>query len=94
VVLILSKFLLILHGYPGHEESYNPSVEYIPTQEEIDSYQLMYEEDRPKFIPKRYHVYHFYFHSSLTYMVSILNFKSLTSPDLSLFEVYLHMRRH
>ncbi|KAL5198722.1 hypothetical protein ABZP36_002234 [Zizania latifolia] len=39
---------------PGHEESYNPSVEYIPTQEEIDSYQLMYEEDRPKFIPRRF----------------------------------------
>ncbi|RLN32966.1 hypothetical protein C2845_PM03G26320 [Panicum miliaceum] len=39
---------------PGHEESYNPSVEYIPTQEEIDSYQLIYEEDRPKFIPKRF----------------------------------------
>ncbi|CAL5090070.1 unnamed protein product [Urochloa decumbens] len=39
---------------PGHEESYNPSVEYIPTQEEIDSYQLMYEEDRPKFISKRF----------------------------------------
>ncbi|CAM0879740.1 unnamed protein product [Alopecurus aequalis] len=39
---------------PGHEESYNPSVEYVPTQEEIDSYQLMYEEDRPKFIPRRF----------------------------------------
>ncbi|XP_066344555.1 ribosome biogenesis protein BOP1 homolog [Miscanthus floridulus] len=39
---------------PGHEESYNPSIEYIPTQEEIDSYQLMYEEDHPKFIPKRF----------------------------------------
>ncbi|KAI3831202.1 hypothetical protein MKX03_033988 [Papaver bracteatum] len=39
---------------PGHEESYNPSLEYIPTQEEISSYELMYEEDRPKFIPKRY----------------------------------------
>ncbi|KAJ9158969.1 hypothetical protein P3X46_024506 [Hevea brasiliensis] len=39
---------------PGHEESYNPSLEYIPTQEEINSYQLMDEEDRPKFIPKRY----------------------------------------
>ncbi|CAN4108156.1 unnamed protein product [Withania somnifera] len=37
---------------PGHEESYNPSLEYIPTQEEINFYQLMYEEDRPKFIPK------------------------------------------
>jgi hypothetical protein len=46
--------------YPGHEESYNPSVEYIPTQEEIDSYQLMYEEDRPKFIPRRYYHYHFF----------------------------------
>ncbi|XP_075651629.1 ribosome biogenesis protein BOP1 homolog isoform X2 [Castanea sativa] len=39
---------------PGHEESYNPSLEYIPTQEEINSYQLMFEEDRPKFIPRRY----------------------------------------
>uniref|UniRef100_A0A7N0V2K0 Ribosome biogenesis protein BOP1 homolog n=1 Tax=Kalanchoe fedtschenkoi TaxID=63787 RepID=A0A7N0V2K0_KALFE len=39
---------------PGHEESYNPSLEYIPTQEEIDSYQLMFEEDRPTFIPKRF----------------------------------------
>ncbi|THG17840.1 hypothetical protein TEA_011380 [Camellia sinensis var. sinensis] len=40
--------------FPGHEESYNPSLEYIPTQEEINSYQLMFEEDRPKFIPKRF----------------------------------------
>ncbi|XP_010260498.1 PREDICTED: ribosome biogenesis protein BOP1 homolog isoform X2 [Nelumbo nucifera] len=40
--------------FAGHEESYNPSIEYIPTQEEINSYQLMYEEDRPKFIPKRF----------------------------------------
>ncbi|KAL8488580.1 hypothetical protein ACS0TY_024748 [Phlomoides rotata] len=39
---------------PGHEESYNPSPEYIPTQEEINSYQLMFEEDRPKFIPKQF----------------------------------------
>ncbi|XVF61742.1 hypothetical protein PTKIN_Ptkin08bG0155000 [Pterospermum kingtungense] len=39
---------------PGHEESYNPSLEYIPTQEEINSFQLMYEEDRPKFIPERF----------------------------------------
>ncbi|CAI9103784.1 OLC1v1002335C1 [Oldenlandia corymbosa var. corymbosa] len=39
---------------PGHEESYNPSLEYIPTEEEIKSYDLMYEEDRPKFIPKRF----------------------------------------
>jgi hypothetical protein len=41
-------------SHSGHEESYNPSVEYVPTQEEIDSYQLLYEEDRPKFIPRRY----------------------------------------
>ncbi|XP_052179725.1 ribosome biogenesis protein BOP1 homolog isoform X2 [Diospyros lotus] len=39
---------------PGHEESYNPSLEYIPTQEEINSYQLMFEEDQPKYIPKRF----------------------------------------
>lgn len=39
---------------PGHDESYNPPLEYIPTQEEINSYQLMYEEDRPKFIPQRF----------------------------------------
>ncbi|KAK9133006.1 hypothetical protein Scep_012534 [Stephania cephalantha] len=38
----------------GHEESYNPSVEYIPTKEEVDSYNQMYEEDRPKFIPRRF----------------------------------------
>lgn len=41
-------------NFAGHEESYNPSLEYIPTQEEINSYQLMYEEDRPKFIPRGY----------------------------------------
>ncbi|WZZ48572.1 hypothetical protein YC2023_048679 [Brassica napus] len=39
---------------PGHEESYNPSLEYIPTEEEKAAYELMYEEDRPKFIPKRF----------------------------------------
>ncbi|KAI9112833.1 hypothetical protein K1719_016150 [Acacia pycnantha] len=39
---------------PGHEESYNPPLEYIPSQEEINSYQLMDDEDRPKFIPKRF----------------------------------------
>ena len=52
--------------YPGHEESYNPSIEYIPTQEEIDSYQLMYEEDHPKFIPKRYYLP---FYCPLSYIV-------------------------
>ncbi|XP_031131507.1 ribosome biogenesis protein BOP1 homolog [Ipomoea triloba] len=39
---------------PGHEESYNPSLEYIPTEDEIKSYELMFEEDRPKFIPKQF----------------------------------------
>ncbi|VVA93192.1 unnamed protein product [Arabis nemorensis] len=39
---------------PGHEESYNPSLEYIPTEEEKASYELMFEEDRPKFIPTRF----------------------------------------
>ncbi|CAA7050677.1 unnamed protein product [Microthlaspi erraticum] len=39
---------------PGHEESYNPSPEFIPTAEEKAAYELMYEEDRPKFIPKMY----------------------------------------
>ncbi|PRQ18717.1 putative transcription factor WD40-like family [Rosa chinensis] len=39
---------------PGYEESFNPPPEFIPSQEEIDAYQLMYEEDRPKFIPKRF----------------------------------------
>lgn len=38
----------------GHEMAYRPSVEFIPTQEEINSYELMFEEDRPKFIPRRY----------------------------------------
>ncbi|CAL5189266.1 unnamed protein product [Lathyrus oleraceus] len=36
----------------GHDESYNPPLEYIPTQEEINSYQLMFEEDHPKFVRK------------------------------------------
>ncbi|XP_010508874.1 PREDICTED: ribosome biogenesis protein BOP1 homolog [Camelina sativa] len=39
---------------PGHEESYNPSLEYIPTEEEKASYELMFEEDRPKLIPTRF----------------------------------------
>eukprot|EP00850_Spirogloea_muscicola_P002471 SM000009S23600 [mRNA] locus=s9:1013105:1019315:+ [translate_table: standard] len=38
---------------PGHEESYNPPVEYLPTEEEVKSYQLMYEEDRPSFVPEK-----------------------------------------
>ncbi|KAL5725176.1 Ribosome biogenesis protein 1 [Ranunculus cassubicifolius] len=38
----------------GHDESYNPSVEFIPTQEEINKYMLLPEEERPDFIPKRF----------------------------------------
>eukprot|EP00271_Cylindrocystis_brebissonii_P018656 TRINITY_DN539_c0_g1_i1.p1 TRINITY_DN539_c0_g1~~TRINITY_DN539_c0_g1_i1.p1 ORF type:complete len:738 (-),score=195.73 TRINITY_DN539_c0_g1_i1:1081-3294(-) len=39
---------------PGHEESYNPPVEYIPTEEEVKQYEMMYEEDRPKLIARRF----------------------------------------
>src|SRR5690242_18638196 len=40
---------------PGHAESYNPSEEYLPTQEEIDKWNEMDPEDRPlNFIPKKY----------------------------------------
>ncbi|CAN0878292.1 Ribosome biogenesis protein BOP1 homolog [Linum grandiflorum] len=39
---------------PGHEESYNPSSEFLLSKEEIDGTELMDEEDRPKFIPKRF----------------------------------------
>ncbi|GMN26866.1 hypothetical protein TIFTF001_001457 [Ficus carica] len=46
--------VVALHRAIRHEELYNPSLEYIPTQGEITSYQLMYEEDRPKFLPKRF----------------------------------------
>lgn len=41
-------------GFPGHEESYNPCLEFIPTEEEKASYKLMPEEDQPKLIPQRY----------------------------------------
>lgn len=40
-------------GRSGHEESYNPPVEYVPSEEEVKGYDLMYEEDRPKFIPRQ-----------------------------------------
>ncbi|CAA3028530.1 ribosome biogenesis BOP1 homolog isoform X2 [Olea europaea subsp. europaea] len=42
---------------PGHEESFNPSGEYIPSQEEINALQLIPEEDRPKFIAQRFKSY-------------------------------------
>ncbi|KAL5702799.1 Ribosome biogenesis protein 1 [Ranunculus cassubicifolius] len=38
----------------GHDESYNPSVEFIPTQEEINKFMLLPEDERPDFIPKRF----------------------------------------
>ena len=53
-ILFSVVFDLYNFVFPGHEESYNPSLEYIPTEEEKAAYELMYEEDRPKFIPKRY----------------------------------------
>ncbi|XP_048576752.1 ribosome biogenesis protein bop1-B isoform X2 [Nematostella vectensis] len=40
---------------PGHDESYNPPPEYLPTQEEIDAWEAMDPEDRPRnFLPKKY----------------------------------------
>ncbi|KAL2473800.1 Transducin/WD40 repeat-like superfamily protein [Forsythia ovata] len=42
---------------PGHEESFNPSGEYILSQEEINAHQLLPEEDRPKLIPKQFMFY-------------------------------------
>jgi len=40
---------------PGHEESYNPPPEYLPTEEEIAAFEAMDPEDRPQnFLSKRY----------------------------------------
>jgi len=40
---------------PGHEESYNPPSEYLPTEEEIASWEAMDPEDRPQnFLSKKY----------------------------------------
>lgn len=39
---------------PGHEESYHPPQEYLPSEEELKAYELMDEEERPNFIPKSY----------------------------------------
>lgn len=40
---------------PGHEESYNPPPEYLPTEEEIASWEAMDPEDRPQnFLSSRY----------------------------------------
>ncbi|PRW59011.1 ribosome biogenesis BOP1-like protein [Chlorella sorokiniana] len=39
---------------PGHEESYNPPAEYLPTEEEKNAAQLLDEEERPQFVPTAY----------------------------------------
>ncbi|KAI3438768.1 hypothetical protein D9Q98_001186 [Chlorella vulgaris] len=39
---------------PGHEESYNPAPEYLPTEEERNAEQLLDDEDRPQFVPTAY----------------------------------------
>lgn len=40
---------------PGHEESYNPPPEYLPTEEEIAAWEAMDPEDRQRnFLPKKY----------------------------------------
>jgi len=40
---------------PGHEESYNPPPEYLPTEEEIAAWEAMDPEDRPQnFLAKKY----------------------------------------
>eukprot|EP00731_Ephydatia_muelleri_P026613 Em0018g713a len=42
---------------PGHEESYNPPPEYLPTETEIKAWGEMDPEDRPRnFLPKKYTV--------------------------------------
>ena len=65
----------------GHEESYNPPVEYVPTQEELNAYELMYEEDRPKFIPKGYNILKEYNIAILKYSIVT---KIFPSPGLNL----------
>lgn len=40
---------------PGHEESYNPPPEYLPTEEENKAWEEMDPEDRPRnFLPRKY----------------------------------------
>ncbi|RMX59208.1 hypothetical protein pdam_00007730 [Pocillopora damicornis] len=40
---------------PGHEESYNPPPEYLPTEEEIAAWEAMDPDERPQnFLPKKY----------------------------------------
>jgi hypothetical protein len=39
---------------PGHNESYNPAPEYVPTEEERAAYDMMDKEDKPDFIPQSF----------------------------------------
>ncbi|XP_022788889.1 ribosome biogenesis protein bop1-B-like [Stylophora pistillata] len=40
---------------PGHEESYNPPPEYLPTEQEIAAWEAMDPDERPRnFLPKKY----------------------------------------
>ncbi|KAJ3264447.1 Ribosome biogenesis protein erb1 [Chytriomyces hyalinus] len=40
---------------PDHRESYNPPIEYIPTEEEVEEWKALDPEDRPQnFIPKKH----------------------------------------
>eukprot|EP00775_Hariotina_reticulata_P009044 gene9044-9215_t len=37
---------------PGHDESYNPPKEYVPTEEEKAGWELMPPEERPQYVPQ------------------------------------------
>ncbi|CAG9460136.1 unnamed protein product [Pedinophyceae sp. YPF-701] len=39
---------------PGHEESYRPPPEYVPTEEEKAGHELLPEEERPSFVPRSF----------------------------------------
>lgn len=39
---------------PGHEESYNPPKEYLPTEEEKAGWELLPPEDQPQFVPQAF----------------------------------------
>lgn len=36
---------------PGHEESYNPPGEFLPSEEQLAAYDLLDDEDKPAFVP-------------------------------------------
>lgn len=39
---------------PGHEESYNPPREYLPSEEERNAQELLDDEDKPEFTPQAF----------------------------------------